>query len=91
MHQYLKAAIDLKTAEEDLKSTIERIADECNIVDMSIKLYAPSISFFKVVGSTAVISMNENGIIDMKPLFSSIPIADGWDIFLTELKKELEK
>jgi len=90
MHQYIRASIDLKTAEEDLKSTIERIADECDI-DMTVKLYAPSISFLKVVGSTAIISMNENGIIDMKPLFSGIPIDEGWDIFLTKLKKEIEK
>ena len=90
MHQYIKASIDLKKAEEDLKSTIERIADECNIVDMSIKLYAPSISFFKVVGRTAIISMDEDGTISMEPLFSDISIDIEWGTFLAKLQKELE-
>jgi len=87
MHQYIKAAKDLKNAEEDLKSTIERIANECDI-DMSVKFHH-DIPLVKVAGIVETICIDEDGILE--PSFGNLPIAEGWDIFLTKLKKELEK
>jgi len=86
MHDYFKRAKDLQKAEEDLRGTIERIADECNI-HINIK-FRPDMLIVKAVGSGETIYIDEKGILE--PFIGDLPTVGDWDIFLTKLKKQLE-
>ena len=89
MHPYFMELIDLKNAEEALKDTIERVAKECNI-NICVKFY-PGKPLVKVVGNTAIIEINEKGVVEeMKQLFGNVPIEEGWAVFLATLAEEID-
>ena len=92
MQPYFRALIDLNKAEKELRSTIERTAKSCNIELSRGIIFKPALSLIQVVGDTAIIDINEHGIVEMRPFFrNKIPIAEGWDIFLAKLTKEIEQ
>ena len=86
MNDYFKKAKDLQKAEEALKSSIERIASECDIA-MDVKFH-PEVPLVKVAGTVETINIDEDGIIE--PSFGNQPTSEDWSILLTKLKNELK-
>jgi len=84
MHDYFKKMVEIYTARKDFKSSIERIAKECDI-DINIKMYTDSPivtvwdkSVTAVIGTTGVLTNPD------------ISLDKDWDIFLTKLRHLVE-
>ena len=89
MHHYFKKEKDLQKAKKDLKGTIERIANECNI-DVYTE-FSVVTSLVIVWDGTAEFSISEEGVHRLRQRHPDLPLTKGWNRLRAKLKKELEK
>jgi len=80
-------SIDLNN-EDDVKSKIGRIANECNI-DITIKVFT-DIAFAAVWDKSATVRIDEEGVSELVRTRYDIPLDKGWDIFLPKLRQLVE-
>ena len=88
MHDYFKKMVEIYTARKDFKSSIERIAKECDI-DINIKMYTDS-PIVTVWDKSVTVGIYEDGVSELVHTSDDIPIDKGWSIFLPKLRHLVE-
>ena len=79
--------IDLNN-EDDVKSKIERIANECNL-DINITVFTDMV-LAAVWDKSAVVSIDGDGVSELVQTRPDIPLDKGWEIFLPKLRQLVE-
>jgi len=77
--------IELNNDKDDVKSKIERIANECNL-DINIKVFT-GIALAAVWDDSAVVRIDGDGVSELVHTRDDIPIDKGWSIFLPKLRQ----
>ena len=77
-------SIDLNN-EDDVKSKIGRIANECNL-DINIKVFT-DIALAAVWDKSATVGIDWDGVSELVQTRPDIPLDRGWDIFLPKLRQ----
>jgi len=85
MHDYFKKEIEVRKARRGFKSTIEDIANECNIdINIKVSLGIPTVT---VWDKSAEVMIDARGVLELVHTRPDIPIDKGWDIFLPKLRQ----
>jgi len=80
-------SIDLNNG-DDVKSKIERIANECNL-DINITVFTDMV-LAAVWDKSAVVSIDGDGVSELVQTRPDIPLDKGWEIFLPKLRQLVE-
>ena len=84
MHEYFEKRVELMNAEEDFKSSIERITNECSL-DIYIKI-STDMPVVTLWDETTKVMIHAAGV--TKPILTrkDMPLDERWSKFIHELK-----
>ena len=85
MHNYFEKLVEVRQAERDFKSSIERIANKCNI-DINIMVFT-GIPLVIVWDEYATVRIDAISVSELIPISPYMPTGKDWSIFLTKLRQ----